>query len=199
MYYYTPLVLKEISFKRKYNPLPHFFVDLLSKTCKMIDQLIDLNEYSTKKQRVIRIIILGSLLSFVLMLFTVFLIISVQIGVEVLLITMVIYLMLYIYFVWVSFKTKLFIKVDGNSIVLKFGIRNSSKDVIMWDTIKKVRVGPTYISFYKKSGRRRRYMLGWLPYAKVIEIKDKLVDVFERKGITYEVADFIKFHSNHPK
>lgn len=159
------------------------------------DLYIDLNEYTTKKQRVFRLLIYETLICIGLMLLTVFLFFSFSSTIEYYLLVIPIYLLLYLYFVWISLKTNLFIKVNEDSIVLKFGIRNSSKDILLWDTIKNVRVGPTYISFYKKSGKRRRFMLGWLPYAQVIEIKDKLIDVFESKKIPYEVVDFIRYQT----
>lgn len=159
----------------------------------MKDTYIDLNEFSTKKQRVFNLLIYGTLACVGLMILSVALLYMYSGTFEYNLLVMPIYLLLYIYFLWVSLKAKLFIKVDENSIVLKFGIRRSSRDIILWDSIKKVRVGPTYIAFFKKTGKKKRYMLGWLPYVKVIEIKDKLIEVFESNGIVYEVADFIKY------
>ncbi len=159
----------------------------------MDNLFIDLNEYSIKKQKLFRLIIFGALLCLLLLLFSILFLRYLNKPAEYLLITSFVYLALYFYFVWVSYKTKLFIKADEKCIILKFGIRSRSKDIILWDTIRKVRIGPTYIALMKKSGRRRRYMLGWLPYYKVIEIKDKLIDFLDTRNVDYEVVDFIKY------
>jgi len=164
----------------------------------MKDTYIDLNEYTTKKQRIFKLVVYGTLICVGLMFLSVALLYMNSSKLEYYLLLMPIYLLFYIYFLWVSLKASLFIKTDINSIVIKFGIRNSSRDIILWDSINKVRIGPTYISFFKKTGKRKRYMLGWLPYAKVIEIKDKLIEVFESNGISYEVVDFIRYE-NKPK
>jgi ubiquitin len=62
----------------------------------------------------------------------------------------------------------------------------------MWDVIKKIRLGPTYITFSKKSGKDKKVQLGWLPYTKVIEIKDKVNSFAQSKGIDIEIAEFSK-------
>ncbi len=159
----------------------------------MNDLYIDLNEITTKKQRIFRLLIYETLVCVGLILLSVALLYMYNSKFEYYLFVIPVYLLLYIYFLWVSLKADLFIKADSSSIVIKFGVRNSSRDIILWDSIKKVRVGPTYISFFKKTGKRKRYMLGWLPYIKVIEIKDKLIEVFKSNGIAYEVVDFIKY------
>lgn len=156
---------------------------------------IDLNEFSTKRQRVFRFLVFGLLICVSLILLSILFLSLLSKTIEYLVVVIIIYLILYFYFVWLSFKTKLFIRSDEGCIIFKFGIRNSSKDIIRWNTIRKVRIGPTYIAFYKKSGRRRRYMLGWLPYAKVIEIKDSLITLLERLGVDYEVVDFIRYQN----
>lgn len=156
---------------------------------------INLNEYSTKKQRVFRLLALGLLICILLIILSVLPLLLFGKSAEYLAIIIFIYLFLYFYFAWLSFKSKIYIKTDDNSIIIKFGIRNSSRDIILWDSIRKVRIGPTYIAFYKKSGRRRRYMLGWLPYAKVIEIKDGLIELFDSLGVEYEVVDFVRYQN----
>lgn len=159
----------------------------------MNDFFVNLNEYSTKKQKVFRTLIFGGLLFIGVMILSFLLLWFFNKAAEYLVATITVYLIIYFYFAWFSFKTKLYLKADKSCITIKFGIRNSSKDIILWDTIRKVRIGPTYIAFYKKSGRRRRYMLGWLPYAKVIEIKDNLIALLDSIGVDYEVVDFIRY------
>lgn len=63
-------------------------------------------------------------------------------------------------------------------------------DQVIWETLKKVRLGPTYISFIKRSGKKKVIPLGWLPYAKVVEIKDKVHVICTSKGIDVEVAEY---------
>ena len=104
-----------------------------------------------------------------------------------------IYIALYIYFAWITLETKLFVKADNNGIEFKFGIRFSSKNYFIWDAVKNVRIGYAYIVIYKKSGRRNRVQLGWLPYGKVIEIKESLEGICRDKRIPCEKVDFIKY------
>lgn len=154
---------------------------------------LDLNEYSKRKPRVIRLLIMGALvcLGFTIASLAIFL--TLKSSLEWFFLIAAIYLALYIYFAWIAFKTKLYVKADENGIVFKFGIRENTKDFIIWDSIKKLRVGPAYVAFLKKSGKWKRIQLGWLHYTSVIEIKDKVVEVCRKKGISYEVVDFIKY------
>ena len=62
----------------------------------------------------------------------------------------------------------------------------------MWDVIDKVRIGPTYITFFKKSGKGKKVQLGWLPYKKVVEIKERIQQCSNNKGIEVEIAEFSK-------
>ena len=103
------------------------------------------------------------------------------------------YLLIYLYWAWYSFRVKLYIHADEFAIKFKFGMIPSSSQVIMWETIEKVRLGPTYIAFYKKTGRRKIARLGWLPYSKVVDIKEKVADACRIKHIPVEVADFTHY------
>ncbi len=110
-----------------------------------------------------------------------------------------VYLALYIYFAWITLKAKLFIKADDYCFEYKFGLIKSDKNLIIWDSIKKVKLGPAYIAFYKKSGRKKVVRISWLPYSRVIEIKEKLSLLVESKGIQLEIADFIKYGEKKEK
>ncbi|RPH30980.1 MAG: hypothetical protein EHM93_14945 [Bacteroidales bacterium] len=160
----------------------------------MVNFYIDLNEYSSKKPRIIRLLIFGAIvcLGFTITSLAIFL--TLKSSLEWFFLIAASYIALYIYFAWVAFKTNIFVKANDNGIVFKFGIRNGSKDYILWDSIKKVKIGPAYITFFKKSGRRKRVQLGWLTYSRVVEIKDKVVALCDNKGITYEVVDFIRYY-----
>jgi len=160
---------------------------------------VDLNEVSSKKPRIIRLLIFGALvcLSFTLSSFSIFMKLSTSL--EWIFLIVSIYLALYIYFAWLTVTTKLFIKADGNGIAFKFGIRSSSASYFIWDSITKVRIGYAYIAFYKKSGRRKKVQFSWLPYSKVIEIKEKLEAFCKYKKIACEKADFIDYTKNKDK
>jgi hypothetical protein len=154
---------------------------------------IDLNEYSSKKSQIIKLLIYGAIvcISFMVISYSVFL--QYRPYLENLFLISSIYLALYLYFAWITFNTKLFVKADTSGIEFKFGILKRSKDYIIWDTVKRIRIGPAYITFYKKSGRNKRIQLGWLPYSKVIEIKEKIVGICKAKEIEFEEVDFIRY------
>jgi hypothetical protein len=159
----------------------------------MIIFKIDLDEYSSKKPRIIRLLIYGAFICLSLIAISFSISLAFRSYFENLLFITSIYLALYIYFAWITFKTKLFVRADDKGIVFKFGYHESSKNFIFWDSINGVRIGYAYITFYKKSGKQKRIQLGWLPYSKVLEIKEKFIEICESKGITYEIVDFIKY------
>lgn len=154
---------------------------------------IDLNEYSSKKPRVVRLLIFGAIICLAFTLSSLAIFLTLKSSLEWFFLIVAVYVALYIYFGWITFKTKLFVKADSKGIVFKFGIRTSFNDFIVWETVKKVRIGYAYITFFKKSGRRRKIQLGWLPYSKVIDIKDKVIEMCKQVDIEYEMADFIKY------
>lgn len=104
------------------------------------------------------------------------------------------YFGLYIYYAWITYKADLFIKGNDSYFEYKFGLLKNSKNFIYWEIVRKVKIGPAYIAFFKKSGRKRTVSISWLPYAKVIEIKDKLIQLCNNKKVTYEVVDFVRYN-----
>jgi hypothetical protein len=98
----------------------------------------------------------------------------------------------FIYFAYAGRKAKIYFKADAFAIEYQFGFFLKTPTSIMWDVIKKIRLGPTYITFSKKSGKDKKVQLGWLPYTKVIEIKDKVNSFAQSKGIDIEIAEFSK-------
>jgi hypothetical protein len=98
----------------------------------------------------------------------------------------------FIYFAYAGCKAKIYFKADDFAIEYQFGFFLKTPTSIMWDVIKKIRLGPTYITFSKKSGKDKKVQLGWLPYTKVIEIKDKVNSFAQSKGVDIEIAEFSK-------
>ncbi len=160
---------------------------------------IDLNEYSSKKPRIIRLLIFGSLVYLSSTIASLSIFMKFNSSLRWLIIVAVIYFALYIYFAWLTFTTNRFVKANDNGIVFKFGIRSSMANVIIWDSINKVRIGYAYIAFYKKSGRIKKVHLSWLPYIKIIEIKEKLEAFCKNKDIAYDKIDFIKYSKRKDK
>jgi len=103
-----------------------------------------------------------------------------------------VYVVLFIYFAFVGYRAKLFINGDDHALEYQFGFFNKVPDKIIWETLSKVKLGPTYLAFFKRTGRRKLVQIGWLPYAKVIEIKSKVQNVCEEKGIELEIAEYQK-------
>jgi hypothetical protein len=105
------------------------------------------------------------------------------------------YALVFIYFAYVGRKAKIYFSADDFAIEFQFGFFMKTPNAIIWETIKKVKIGPTYITFFKRSGKGKKVQLGWLPYAKVIEIKKKVKCFSESKGLEVEIAEFNKDQS----
>lgn len=99
---------------------------------------------------------------------------------------------MYIYFAYVGYVAKIFISADDFAIEYQFGFFMKTPTAIIWEVIDKVRIGPTYITFLKKSGRDKKLELGWLPYKKIVEIKEHIQEYSEIKGIKIEVVEVNK-------
>lgn len=102
------------------------------------------------------------------------------------------YFAVFIYFAFVGYKSKIFINGDDHALEYQFGFFGKVPEKIIWQTCTKVKLGPTYLAFYKRTGKRKVMQLGWLPYSKVVEIKDKVQHICNEKGITVEIADYHK-------
>jgi hypothetical protein len=155
---------------------------------------IKLNEFPYRKSKFFRLLIVVAIILALLAIFTILIFVNRQEGGYVgLILIWVSYFLIYLYWAWYSFRVKLYIHADEFAIKFKFGMIPSSSQVILWETIEKVRLGPTHIAFYKKTGRRKMAKLGWLPYSKVVEIKEKVADVCRMKNIPVEIADFTHY------
>lgn len=96
------------------------------------------------------------------------------------------------YFAFIGYKTQLYFSADDYAIEYQFGFLVKTPTAIIWETIRKVKLGPTYMTFFKLSGKGKKISLGWLPYAKVIEIKDKIKQFADAKGIAVEIGELHK-------
>lgn len=103
-----------------------------------------------------------------------------------------IYALLFIYFAYVGYRAKIYFSADEFAIEYQFGFFMKTPTAIMWAVVNKVRIGPTYITFFKKSGKGKKVELGWLPYKKVVEIKERIQQYSEQKNIKIDVAEFSK-------
>lgn len=95
-------------------------------------------------------------------------------------------------FGFIGSKAKLYFSADDYAIEYQFGFLVKTPTAIIWETVKKVKLGPTYITFFKRSGKGKKVAIGWLPYAKVIEIKDLIKQYAESKGIPTEIGELKK-------
>ena len=103
-----------------------------------------------------------------------------------------IYALAFLYFALAGHKAKLFFGATDFAIEYQFGFFKKRPKAIIWETLTKIKLGPTYIIFFKKSGKGKKIHIGWLPYAKVIDIKNNIKSFAEEKGTEVEVADFVK-------
>lgn len=156
---------------------------------------INLNEMSQKRKRLFRVWAYGAMAILVLAgLSLYFLQDMVGHSYWLIAVILLVYLAAYIYFTRVTIKTKLYIKSDEYALEYRFGVLSKSEQIIIWDVLTRVKIGPTYIAFYKRTGKRKVIRLGWLPYSKVVEIKDKIESVCNDKGIKYEIAQYNEFN-----
>lgn len=95
-------------------------------------------------------------------------------------------------FAFLGSKAKLYFSADDYAIEYQFGFLVKTPTAIIWETVKKVKLGPTYITFFKLSGKGKKVEFGWLPYVKVIEIKEKIKQYADNKGIPTEVGELKK-------
>lgn len=96
------------------------------------------------------------------------------------------------YFAYSGYIAKLYFSSDDYAIEYQFGFLKKRPITIIWQTINKVKIGPTYISFLKRSGRGKKIELGWLPYKKVLEIKERVQEYAKAKEINIEIAEYNK-------
>lgn len=153
---------------------------------------IELNEMSHKKPRIIKLWIIGAAVLIVLLVLSFIFFASKGYRVVWLLLAAAIYLGIYIYYAYITYTAKMYIQADEFALEYKFGLISRTVNTYMWDTVSKVRLGPAYLAFYKRTGKRKVVSISWLPYAKVVEIKDKICQICEHKGIPCEKADFTK-------
>ncbi len=103
-----------------------------------------------------------------------------------------IYFLLYIYFGFVGYNTEMFINGDNFALEYQFGFFSKVPDKIIWETVTKVKLGFTYIAFFKRTGKRKVIKIGWLPYSKVKEIKNMVDSICKEKNIEVVVAEYHK-------
>jgi hypothetical protein len=154
---------------------------------------IDLNEMSHKKSKLYKVWAFGALMFVVFGIGSSMLLKNKFSGAMWPIVIMSVYLLLYIYYAWTTYKANLYIQADDYAVEYSFGMIKRTAEIIIWDTIVKVKLGPTYIAFYKRSGKRKVVGLGWLPYSKVVDIKDKIAKACEFKGVPYEIAEYHHF------
>lgn len=102
------------------------------------------------------------------------------------------YAVVFFYFIITGYKAKLFINGDDFALEYQFNFFMKTPNKIIWQTITNAKIGPTYLAFYKRSGKRKLILLGWLPYAKVVEIKEKVNSICQAKGISVQVVEYQK-------
>ncbi len=95
-------------------------------------------------------------------------------------------------FVYIAFngsKTALYINGDETALEYQLGFYRRAPIAILWQSIKKVKLGPTYLAFYKRSGKRKVIYLGWLPYAKLMDVKNNIETLCKELGIETQHAE----------
>lgn len=155
---------------------------------------INLNEMSNKRKKLFRIWIIGAIIVAALAVLTFYLVRKGEgSSAWVIWVVFAVYITAYIYYARTTYKAALYIESSNYALDYKFGMLLKSSQTIIWETVKKVKFGPTYIAFFKRSGKRKVVKIGWLPYSKVVEIKDKIEGACKSLNVPYEIADYVKF------
>jgi len=101
-----------------------------------------------------------------------------------------IYFLLFLYFGYIGYNAKMYIRCDDFALEYQFGFFKKVPERIIWETIDKVKLGFTYIAFFKKSGRNKILKIGWVPYEKLKKIKNNVHSLCTEKSIPVEVAKY---------
>lgn len=100
------------------------------------------------------------------------------------------YFLLFIYFGFVGYNSKMYIHCDDFVLEYQLGFLKKVPEKIMWETLSKVKLGFTSITFFKKSGRKKVLKIGWVPYEKLKKIKNTVQSICTEKGIELEIAEY---------
>jgi len=101
-----------------------------------------------------------------------------------------IYFLFFLYFGYIGYNAKMFIRCEDFALEYQFGFFKKVPEKIIWETIDKVKLGFTSITFFKKSGRKKVLKIGWVPYEKIKKIKNNVHSFCAEKGIPIEVAEY---------
>jgi hypothetical protein len=151
---------------------------------------INLNQTANKGSRHKKLVIILALIFLVTALIIFWILYKKDNPVEWIFLGLGIYFLLFIYFGYVGYNTKMFINSDDFALEYQFGFFKKVPERIMWETVKKVKLGFTSITFFKLTGRSKVIRVGWLPYHIVKEIKNHIQAICNEKGIQVEVAEY---------
>ena len=151
---------------------------------------INLNQMADKGSRYKRLLLILALIFLATSAIAFWLLYKKENPIEWIFLGLGIYSLLFIYFGYVGYNTKMFINGDDFALEYQFGFFKKVPEKIIWETLTKVKLGFTYIAFLKKTGRRKVIKVGWLPYQKVKEIKNYVQAICDEKKIKVEVAEY---------
>ncbi|HOG20301.1 MAG TPA: hypothetical protein PKW37_07660 [Salinivirgaceae bacterium] len=100
---------------------------------------------------------------------------------------------IYFYLVYKGYKSELYVKSDNEVLSFKLSLYRRTPTLVFWDSIKKVKIGPTYVAFYKRSGKRKTMYLGWLSYANNINVKRNIESIVKQLSIDIEYGEIIEY------
>jgi len=161
---------------------------------------INLNQAAKTKHKYRSFLIIRSLLLIAASLITFFVVIlinrqpNIKFNYYWIILICAVYVAYYIYSLYSNYKTKLYVKTDDIAFSYRLGYNRKSAIFVVWDTIKKVKIGTTYISFYKKTGVQKKISLGWLSYKELTLIKNAVEDFAKMLGVTVEKAEIYGQH-----
>lgn len=100
-----------------------------------------------------------------------------------------VYIISYFYALLASYDAKIYIKADKYALSYHFAYYRRAPTVIVWNTVKRVKLGPTYLEFFKLSGKSKRINLGWISYKELMSVKSKVKNLALSLGIEVDYVE----------
>ncbi|MGI6479383.1 MAG: hypothetical protein ACOX0M_08085 [Salinivirgaceae bacterium] len=154
---------------------------------------INLNSHPERSKRFRRFIILISIILVIMVGLTFWAFYAFSIFNIWLILLLSLHTIIYFYLVYKGYKSELYVKSDSSVLSYKLSLYRRTPTLIFWGSIRKVKIGPTYVTFHKRSGKRKTMYLGWLSYANNINIKHNIDIIARQLNIEIEYGEIIEY------
>lgn len=94
-----------------------------------------------------------------------------------------VYIVSYFYALLASYNARIYIKANKYALSYHFLYYRKAPFVIVWKTVKTVKIGPTYLEFFKLTGKSKRINIGWISYKELMIVKKRVESLARNLGI----------------